>query len=150
MKKIYIIFFIIFSMCLISFIFINKNIKIKKEELLKSETEQFEVIKKIISDRFKNFNEYNIILDKSMYYNFVTGIEYSNVIKEKLDNLEKKYVGSHLTYIISIKYNNLNNCLTITNEIKELNEKHVQKYYLNVENDIIKYTKNNFSYSEYT
>lgn len=124
-------------------------IKQNKERILSQDIKQFELLERILNEKFGDNNEYNIILDNSFYYNFVTNNEYSNEVKEKINTLEKINMDAEQTYFLSLEYNNESSYLTLTNEIKEYNEKHVERYNLDVNGDKIVYNKDKTSYTEY-
>lgn len=116
---------------------------------MSQDIKQFELLERILNEKFGDNNEYNIILDNSFYYNFVTNNEYSNEVKEKINTLEKINMDAEQTYFLSLEYNNESSYLTLTNEIKEYNEKHVERYNLDVAEDKIVYNKDKTSYTEY-
>lgn len=124
-------------------------VKQNKERILSQDIKQFELLERILNEKFGDNNEYNIILDNSFYYNFVTNNEYSNEVKEKINTLEKINMDAEQTYFLSLEYNNESSYLTLTNEIKEYNEKHVERYNLDVAEDKIVYNKDKNSYIEY-
>lgn len=124
-------------------------VKQNKERILSQDIKQFELLERILNEKFGDNNEYNIILDNSFYYNFVTNNEYSNEVKEKINTLEKINMDAEQTYFLSLEYNNESSYLTLTNEIKEYNEKHVERYNLDVNGDKIVYNKDKTSYTEY-
>ena len=124
-------------------------VKQNKERILSQDIKQFELLERILNEKFGDNNEYNIILDNSFYYNFVTNNEYSNEVKEKINTLEKINMDAEQTYFLSLEYNNESSYLTLTNEIKEYNEKHVERYNLDVAEDKIVYNKDKTSYTEY-
>ena len=124
-------------------------VKQNKERILSQDIKQFELLERILNEKFGDNNEYNIILDNSFYYNFVTNNEYSNEVKEKINTLEKINMDAEQTYFLSLEYNNESTYLTLTNEIKEYNEKHVERYNLDVNGDKIVYNKDKNSYIEY-
>ena len=124
-------------------------IKQNKERILSQDIKQFELLERILNEKFGDNNEYNIILDNSFYYNFVTNNEYSNEVKEKINTLEKINMDAEQTYFLSLEYNNESSYLTLTSEIKEYNEKHVERYNLDVAEDKIVYNKDKTSYTEY-
>lgn len=116
---------------------------------MSQDIKQFELLERILNEKFGDNNEYNIILDNSFYYNFVTNNEYSNEVKEKINTLEKINMDAEQTYFLSLEYNNESSYLTLTSEIKEYNEKHVERYTLDVNGDKIVYNKDKTSYTEY-
>lgn len=124
-------------------------VKQNKERILSQDIKQLELLERILSEKFEDNNEYNIILDNSFYYNFVTNNEYSNEVKEKINTLEKINMDAEQTYFLSLEYNNESSYLTLTSEIKEYNEKHVERYNLDVAEDKIVYNKDKNSYIEY-
>lgn len=124
-------------------------VKQNKERILSQDIKQFELLERILNEKFGDNNEYNIILDNSFYYNFVTNNEYSNEVKEKINTLEKINMDAEQTYFLSLEYNNESSYLTLTNEIKNYNEKHVERYNLDVAEDKIVYNKDKNSYIEY-
>lgn len=124
-------------------------VKQNKERILSQDIKQFELLERILNEKFGDNNEYNIILDNSFYYNFVTNNEYSNEVKEKINTLEKINMDAEQTYFLSLEYNNESSYLTLTSEIKEYNEKHVERYNLDVAEDKIVYNKDKNSYIEY-
>ena len=124
-------------------------VKQNKERILSQDIKQFELLERILNEKFGDNNEYNIILDNSFYYNFVTNNEYSNEVKEKINTLEKINMDAEQTYFLSLEYNNESGYLTLTSEIKEYNEKHVERYNLDVAEDKIVYNKDKNSYIEY-
>lgn len=124
-------------------------VKQNKERILSQDIKQFELLERILNEKFGDNNEYNIILDNSFYYNFVTNNEYSNEVKEKINTLEKINMDAEQTYFLSLEYNNESSYLTLTSEIKEYNEKHVERYNLDVAEDKIVYNKDKTSYTEY-
>lgn len=124
-------------------------VKQNKERILSQDIKQFELLERILNEKFGDNNEYNIILDNSFYYNFVTNNEYSNEVKEKINTLEKINMDAEQTYFLSLEYNNESSYLTLTSEIKEYNEKHIERYTLDVNGDKIVYNKDKTSYTEY-
>lgn len=81
-------------------------VKQNKERILSQDIKQLELLERILSEKFEDNNEYNIILDNSFYYNFVTNNEYSNEVKEKINTLEKINMDAEQTYFLSLEYNN--------------------------------------------
>lgn len=81
-------------------------VKQNKERILSQDIKQFELLERILNEKFGDNNEYNIILDNSFYYNFVTNNEYYNEVKEKINTLEKINMDAEQTYFLSLEYNN--------------------------------------------
>lgn len=148
MKKRYILFIIIFLIIMVIFLITRAKVISRNEKLILSDDfTQYELLEKIINNEFGSIEEYNILLDNSFYYNFITNKEYSNEVKDKIKILERINMGVEKNYTLSLEY--YNNCLTIANEIKEDKEKHTLRFYLDVAEDKITYKKGSTSLSEY-
>ena len=148
MKKRYILFIIIFLIIMVIFLITRAKVISRNEKLILSDDiKQFELLEKIINNEFGSLEEYNILLDSSFYYNFITTKEYSDEVKDKIKTLERINMGIERTCMLSLEY--YNNCLTIINEIKENKEKHTVRFHLDVNEDKITYIKDKSSISEY-
>ena len=148
MKKMYILFIAIFIILIFVFLFIKLNLISKNKKIILSDDfKQYELLEKIINNEFGSLEEYNILLDSSFYYNFITTKEYSDEVKDKIKTLERINMGIEKTCMLSLEY--YNNCLTIINEIKENKEKHTVRFHLDVNEDKITYIKDKSSISEY-
>ena len=148
MKKRYILFIIIFLIIMVIFLITRAKVISRNEKLILSDDiKQFELLEKIINNEFGSIEEYNILLDSSFYYNFITTKEYSDEVKDKIKTLERINMGIERTCMLSLEY--YNNCLTIINEIKENKEKHTVRFHLDVNEDKITYIKDKSSISEY-
>lgn len=148
MRKRYILFIIIFLIIIVIFLLVRvRKIALNEKLILSDDIKQFELLEKIVNNEFGNIEEYNILLDSSFYYNFITNKEYSNEVKDKIKTLERINMGVEKNYTLSLEY--YNNCLTIENEIKENKEKHTVRFQLHVDEDKIIYKKDNTSLSEY-
>ena len=148
MKKRYILFIIIFLIIMVIFLITRAKVISRNEKLILSDDfKQYELLEKIINNEFGSIEEYNILLDNSFYYNFITNKEYSNEVKDKIKILERINMGVEKNYTLSLEY--YNNCLTIAYEIKEDKEKHTLRFYLDVAEDKITYKKGSTSLSEY-
>ena len=93
-------------------IFLITRVKVisRNEKLILSDDiKQFELLEKIINNEFGSIEEYNILLDNSFYYNFITNKEYSNEVKDKIKILERINMGVEKNYTLSLEY--YNNCL---------------------------------------
>lgn len=148
MKKRYTLFIVIFLIFIVIFLFIRLSLIRKNENIvLSDDVKQFELLENIVNSEFGNSASYNIILDNSFYYNFITNKEYSNEVKDKIKILERINMRVEKNYTLSLEY--YNNCLTIAYEIKENKEKHTLRFYLDVAEDKITYKKGSTSLSEY-
>ncbi len=121
MKK-YIVWIIIAIIVIVAvafgiyFLYMKNN-----EKILEDENNQVNALKAVYEDFLGNFNleEDNIILDESCLKNIVSGVEFNNENKEKLEEVEKINDEYNFEYDLSSTYNAKTYILTLKLEEKD-------------------------------
>ena len=106
--------------CLAIVLVVNLNDKANSDEILVSDTNQVEVLKKIISSEVPNDTPFNVKLHSVLYNNLITGKPYAEDALNELLSLEKEIEEPVDTYIVSALYSRDNSILAVTIQSKYL------------------------------